>query len=64
MHRINGEVNLMQAESKKIVLPLALQKEMLKYFLRTSIVRKQFENHTESTFCTQAVERIDPTKKI
>jgi hypothetical protein len=35
------EVNRMQTESKRIVLPEKLQKEMLTFFLRTSIPRKK-----------------------
>jgi hypothetical protein len=35
------EVNRMQTESKRIVLPEKLQKDMLKFFLRTSIPRKK-----------------------
>jgi hypothetical protein len=31
----------MQTESKRIVLPRELQKEMLKFFLKTSIPRKK-----------------------
>jgi hypothetical protein len=51
IHMIYREVNHMKTESQRIVLPKELQKEILKFFLRTSIPRKFSQKKLNTDYC-------------